>query len=193
MTELLSNISGDIKEDGILDNNLLGSELINHAVYINTITVRNNLVSRYSELGDITEIPDFEKYIADFISETHYPVTEYIIDYPEEGLYGKNILSLNDTIYGGDYFSLAANLAEGTSLKIKINGFDSAMWYYAVGSSNNWSITQFDYETKSQEFTAIESDHSCDLNMLFDNGKFLIEYFEMGATSPTRSKTITKN
>ena len=66
------------------------------------------------------------------------------------------------------------------------------MWFYAVGSSYNWSITIFNDSTKSQEFTAIESDHSCDLNMLFDNGKFLIEYFEMGAGFPTRTKTIMK-
>ncbi len=192
LTELLSNISGDIKEDGILDNNSLGSALINHAVYINAITVRNNLANRYAELGDTTEIPDFEKYIAGFISETDYPVTEYIIEYPETGMYGRNILYPSDTVYSGKFFSLAANLAEGTSLKIKINGFDSAMWFYALGSSYNWSITIFDDSTKSQEFTAIESDHSCDLNMLFDNGKFLIEYFEMGASSPTRTKTIIK-
>ncbi len=193
MTELLSNISNDIKEDGILDNISLGSALINHAIYINTDAVRNNLVNRYAELGDTTAIPDFEKYLVNFISETDYPVTKYIIEYPETGLYGKNILSLSDTIYNGEFFSLAANLAEGTSLKIKIKGYDSAIWYYSLGSSNNWSITGFDFNTKSQEFTAIESGHSCDLKMLFDGGKFLIEYFEMGASSPTRIKTITKN
>ncbi|MBN1186451.1 MAG: hypothetical protein JXB49_29515 [Bacteroidales bacterium] len=200
LTELLSNISTDIKEDGKLNSSSLGSQLINHVVYLDTLAIRNNLEKRYSDLGVTASIPNFEAYLRNFIEGTSFPITESLIEYPSLGLYGKNILALNDTSYSGEYFSLAANLTKGTSLKVKITALKPylamdiwyGIWYYAVGSGNNWSITAFDYNTKTQFFTAIESDRSCDLKMLFDQGRFLIEYFEMNSAIPTRTKTITK-
>jgi len=38
---------------------------------------------------------------------------------------------------------------------------------------------------------AFDSDETFDLNMAYAPGEFLIEYFEMGATQPTRTKQIT--
>jgi len=200
LTELLSNISTDIKENGKLNSSSLGSQLINHAIYLDTLSIRNNLEKRYSDLGVTATIPNFEAYLRNFIESTSFPITESLIEYPSLGLYGKNILALNDTLFSGEYFSLAANLIKGTSLKIKITALEPflemeiwyGIWYYAVGSGINWSITAFDYNTKTQFFTAIESDRSCDLKMLFDQGRFLIEYFEMNSALPTRTKTITK-
>ena len=192
LTELLSNICTDLKEDGELNSATLGSQLINHAVYLDTSSIRNNLQNRYSDIGVEAEIPNFEKYIRIFIDITSYEITESLIAYPATGLYGANILDLTRTQYSGEYFSLAANLAKGTKLKIKITELGSGTWFYSVGSSNNWSITIFDDNSKSQYFTAIESNRSCDLRMIFDSGEFLIEYFEMEASEPTRTKTIEK-
>lgn len=192
LTELLSNISTDIREDGVLSSNSTASQLINHAIYLETTSIRNNLDDRYSDLGVNAEIPNFEKYIINFIDSTSFEITESLIEYPATGSYGENILDLEKESYNGGSFSLASNLAKGTELKIKITALGTGIWYYGVGSSNNWSITQFDGVTKSQYFTAIDSDKSCDLNMQFNSGTFLIEYFEMGVTEPNRTKTITK-
>ena len=51
LTELLSNISNDMKEDGTLDSDILGSALITHAVSLDTISVKNNLAKRYADIG----------------------------------------------------------------------------------------------------------------------------------------------
>lgn len=192
LTELLSNISTDIREDGVLSSNATGSQLINHAIYLDTASIRNNLDDRYSDLGVNAEIPNFEKYLRNFIDSTSFEITESLIEYPVTGSYGENILDLEKESYSGENFSLASNLAKGTELKIKITALGTGIWFYALGSSNNWSITQFDDVTNSQYFTAIDSDQSCDLNVSFDSGTFLIEYFEMGVTEPNRTKTITK-
>jgi hypothetical protein len=191
LTELLSNIGSDITEDGELNTADLGSKLINHAIMLDSTAIRNNLEGRYNNLGVSVEIPHFEKYMKNFIDNTTFEITESPIEYPETGLYGENILDVNKTQYTDDNFSLAANLAKGTSLKIKISFISGGLWYYRGGTENNWSITNYDMENKIQYFTAIESNKTCDLNMLFDQGEFLIEYFEMGKTEPTRSKTIT--
>jgi len=215
MTELLSNISMDIKTDGTLDNAAVGSALINHAVSLDTVAIKNNLIKRYTEIGGAPAVPYFGKYIANFIKNTPFVVTQSLITYPETGLHGSNILSLTKINYvGGDYteHSLSAQLAKGTALKIKITSLSAdtviisptdtteaiinitkGMWYYSVGSQINWSISTFNQSNYTQTFTAIEPDKTCDLVMFFQKGSYLIEYFEMNSTVPTRKKVIFYN
>jgi len=192
LSELLSYLSQDLKEDGILSDSSLGSQLINHAIYLDTASIRQNLEDRYEELGVPAEIPYFEKYLMHFLQTSGFEITSSLINYPRSGLYGLNILDLQQTSYSGEKFSLAANLAEGTKLQIKITALSGGPWFYSVSTVNNWSITTFDDDAQSQTFTAIDSDRSCDLRMGFNPGEFLVEYFEMGATIPSRTKTISR-
>jgi hypothetical protein len=192
LTELLSNISTDIREDGILDNKTLGSELINHAVYLNLNSIRENLEKRFSDLGVNAEVPDFEKYINAFIENSTFDITASLIEYPSLGENGKNILDLNELIYGDAEFSLAANLHQGTKLKIKITSLGTKDFFMQPFTVKNWTMSVYNETTKSQYFTAIDSDKNCDLLMVFDSGDFLIEYFEMGALEPNRTKIITR-
>ncbi|HAH24096.1 MAG TPA: hypothetical protein DCL77_10125 [Prolixibacteraceae bacterium] len=228
MTELLSNISTDIKTDGILNNSAIGSALINQAIALDTIAIRANLMKRYNEIGAPASIPYFGKYIKNFIGKTSFPITEQLITYPEIGLYGDNILSLTKTnyiIYNDLGVSLNAKLARGAALKIKITSLSADTIYTSLpadtivmadtiiiiyndtlkvidrinrkswgcdfGSSKNWTTTAFDPLTYTQIISASESDKECDMKMLFETGNFLIEYFEMNSTIPTRKKIIT--
>ncbi len=215
MTELLSNISNDIRDDGVLSSQPLGSALINHAVMINPVSVKSNLSKRYGDIGVSANIPDFGKYVSNFISETKFVMTQSLITYPETGINGDNILSLSRTAYGtrpNTSLSLAAQLAKGTALKIKITSLSAdtttvshtgtsqgtnterkATWFYALGSNVNWTISDFDLTNYSQTFTANESDKACNLGISFDKGSFLIEYYEMNSATPNRTKTITCN
>jgi hypothetical protein len=189
LTEFISNISNDIRADGILNNTTLGSELINHTVYLDTITIRNNLENRYSDLGIQFEIPHFEKYINNFITNTSFEITKSIIEYPSTGLFGKNLLALNDTIYNGLDFSLAANLPKGTSLRVSIIPQDSSLRIAFSVEMINWTYLG------NHTFKAIESGESCDLEIaLLDPGQYLISYYEIESSGiPTRIKRITKN
>ena len=205
LTELLSNISVDIEQDGKLDNEAIGSLLINHAILLDTISIKQNLTSRYADIGASANIPVFGKYISNFISKTSFVITQTPISYPEVGLNGDNVLSLTQTVYWSGFdstYSLAAELAKGTSLKIRISSIFTVsdtgavtkpIWYRSWGSEVNWTVTDFDFTDYSQTFTSIESGKSCDLKMFFEPGSFLIEYFEMNATLPTRTKTIICN
>ena len=212
LTELLSDISNDIKEDGILNSSTLGSELINHAIILDTASIKSNLIKRYQDLGATVSVPYFGKYVAAFISKTEFDITQSFISYPETGIYGDNILSISKTTFNGGLdvqHSFAAQLAKGVALKIKITSLGSGkaattpadtitpvpkpMWYYDPFSNTNWSITVFDNANYTQTFTATEPDKSCDLKVYFEKGSFLIEYFEMNATLPTRGKTVVCN
>jgi hypothetical protein len=192
LSEILSIISNDLKEDGVFENNALGSKLINHAVYLNTASIRTNLENRYLGQNINATIPNFEKYITHFIDSSDFEVTETLIGYPPTGIFGDNILDLDKTNYEGQTFSLRATLVDGASLKIKITSLSQNPWLYTLGSNINWSITLYDYINHSQYFTIIEPDQNSDLQMLFDAGSYLVEYYEMGSILPTRSKIITK-
>ena len=67
LTELLANITNDIREDGILNNSGIMSNLRNSTKELSLTTIRTNLQNRYHELGISASIPDFEKYINDFL------------------------------------------------------------------------------------------------------------------------------
>jgi hypothetical protein len=193
LTELISNISSDLMEDGVLSTAALGSKLINQALILDTISIRNNLESRYQDLGVEAVIPRFEKYLTNFIEHTSFEITEQPFVYPADGLYGENILDIIKTQYTDTIFSLAADLATGAILKIKITSLTDGIWYYRVmnESETNWNVTTFDMDQKTQIFTTIESGRSSDLHMEFMQGDFLIEYFEIGKDIPSRTKTIT--
>ena len=220
MTELLYSIINDIKEDGTLDDPSLGSSLLNQAIYLDTTSISENLKARYSNEGYTPELPNYPKFIDHFIATTDFQNTELIIKYPETGLYGENILAPNsDTILGRSYrtnpnYSLCAELPRNTSLKIKISALSSSdtsntnkaisltptndvirdttasNWFYQPSTNINWQVSQFDMENYTQTFTVIAPEQTSDVSVTFDPGRFLIEYFEMGATEPGRQKIL---
>lgn len=197
LTELLANISDDIKQDGILSNKDLGSALINHAVYLDTIAIKNNLIKRYSDLGVAVNVPAFGKYIANFIQKTDYPITKTVINYPASGMYGDNILDLSKTIYTAYHdYSFAAQLPNNMFLKITVIPilqsdsipFGSAVMHCYYGTDVNWSIVERVEAPKQIIFTTNST--SCDYKVFFDKGSYLLKYYENNSAIPTRQKTI---
>jgi hypothetical protein len=87
---------------------------------MNLSDIRQNIVTRYSDLGITTEISDFEKYIKQFIDSTKY-IALSGIEYIEDSKYGSNILSLDQFDYTNSNISkyaVAAKIAKGANLKV---------------------------------------------------------------------------
>jgi len=123
LTELLANISNDLRTDGVLNNISSGTALINDAKYLklHLSEIRHNISTRWNTLGITDTIPNFETYINQFIDSTNYPFTNYII-YPDSGIYGLNMLNNTDSIYiNHQNYSFSAILPKGSSLTIKYN------------------------------------------------------------------------
>lgn len=205
LSELLANISTDIREDGQLNSASLGTKLINHARLLNLVSIRENLVHRYQELGIEARIDNFEKYVQQFLDSTQYEFNN-LIEYPEFSDYGENILYEDKSNFKTNFkYSLAANLPEGTKLKVILKG---GLWYYEVLPSGpkNWTVSQYNESTQSQIFTSSESGKECDLKIDFDipymyNGDSLnspdiqsdtitIDYYENSSEIPTKTKVI---
>ncbi|MDR0798786.1 MAG: hypothetical protein LBN18_03390, partial [Dysgonamonadaceae bacterium] len=198
MVELMANISADIRPDGKLDDQTLGSKLMNNARNISSTAIRNNLETKYAELGIDVTIPDFESYVQAFLDQDLYPQTLFIT-YPASGEDGPNILSdavMSVQANQGSY-SMKADVPEGLSLKIVLKG---GLWYYrSVPAPLNWRVSVYDEVNQRQEFTVIENGKPTELWFLPDRGAWdaetkasyiTIEYYENGVAVPTKVKKL---
>jgi len=208
LSELLANFSTDIREDGTLDSDILGSALINSAKMLNLSQIRENLEKRYNELGVQATIPDFEKYVQQFIKNTDFEFTNYY-RYPEFSDYGENILYGDKTVFNAyTFYSLAAFVPEGGILGIRISG---GRWVLEISPEGpvNWKIQPYDFDIREQMFSTINSGTLSDLKIQFEGPSYYqdsaninqppqptvitIEYFENTFPVPTRIKEITIN
>lgn len=203
LSELLANLSDDISVDGKLDSETLGTALISHAKFLNTVKIRENLVKRYQEIGATAQIPAFEKYITQFIEKSTYKAVS-LITYPVTVDNVMNVLNENNSIFisslKNDY-RFSAVSPKGFSLKIKmeyVQGGDSTggYWGYRYESDTNWKMTDYDHKQLIQYFETVESGKSSTLKMLFFTGKGLkirISYFENTDLVATKTRIITVN
>lgn len=203
LSSLLAGIISDIREDGKLDNQALGTQLINDAKYLDLPGIRSKMETRFSSTNQSAVIPDFEKYVNLFIQNTEYEFTRKI-EYPEFSNYGENILFGDKSEFKSretKSYSLAAFVPIGAALKIVMKGNG---WFYSVSPNGpvNWKVSDFDHSKKEQTFTFINSgepdmfstinpDEKSDLLIMLLAGTHTIEYYENGAAVPTRIKVIT--
>lgn len=195
LTELLSLIGTDLKDDGLLNDTTLGSQMMQHVQYLDLEKIRTNLETKIIKLGLNDTIPDFEKYITQFINKCGYGY-ESLFSYPATTNYGRNIL--NDAITEctiGKKYSVAADTPEGLALRIVIKG---GVWYLNGGIDGpiNWQASS--YNKNKQTFTSYQSGLRSDLKIEFPgtdgNGNTVeyitIEYYENLSSTPTKTKKI---
>jgi hypothetical protein len=151
LSELLANISTDIREDGILNRAELGTTLINNARLINLTEIRQNLELKYETLGLTTTVPDFEKYVNQFIENTEFEFTAFI-EYPPTGKHGLNLLDPGKTDYTNGTYSMRAILPAGKSLKVEIRGRN---WVFpAFQEDTGWLAGEYNMADTMQVFTS---------------------------------------
>jgi hypothetical protein len=192
LSELLANIGSDIREDGELNDSVIGSTLVNNARYLFIDSIRSNLESKYQDLGTAVQIPEYEKYIKNFIDSTGFTYTN-LIKYPEDGIYGKNILAFDSITViepGSDmHFSMRAFLPE----KVRI----SVMFIFTV--SGVWEINGFNTGWNTElnsinKFIFVDSDTKDNLDLelvLFDHGTLTIYIYENNKPVSSREVKIS--
>jgi hypothetical protein len=191
LSELLANIATDLRSDGILDSETIGTFLINNARLLQLDQVRDNLENRCELLGLDTDIPEFEKYVNHFIENTSYEFT-LAIDYPETGIFGENLISLESIEIPQGRYSLSAVLPERTSLVVKMEG----KGFYI--NNNPYDISNYGWEVLDQRgvFASAQTG-KIDLEILAEGfvqdtmlmatgsmNSFRLEVYENGSTSP---------
>lgn len=199
VSELLANFASDIEEDGILNNNSLMQKLLDNSVLLDSAAIRNGIITKYSQLGQLITVSDFGKYIDSFVSKTSSELYGSEIYYPHNVSFpmqqleeSYNLLKLNDTIYHRTYFEMVAYLGRNSSLIVKIKDLDAVPTpnkdnSYAYFAENGTAIIPT-VENGFYTYTIPIPHHV--FSDFQANHHFLIEYYENGSVSPTRQKTI---
>ncbi len=71
-TEFINQFATDFKEDGVIDDNSIGYELIKSVNQADLQQIRKNLEDRYSDLGVDFNIPGFESYVNNFLENSDF-------------------------------------------------------------------------------------------------------------------------
>ena len=197
MSELLANISSDIRTDGKLDDPVLWTQLMNNVAYLDLEQVISNLENKYDGLGFTVNInsDELKSYIEQFKNNSGVEQT-LRFSYPETGKGGPNILAegfveAQKTEWDLFEYSVRAVLPAGnSSLKIVIKSATNIEWGgYYPSSVENWLVSRWDENLRGNTFTVYESGKPADATVIF-SGDCIIEYYENGALEPTKVKEI---
>ena len=159
VSELLATISSDLEEDGLITNTGAINKLISNSKLLHLDSIRQNLVKRYQELGVTATMPDFEKYINQFLFHVankpsavlkeatmiliHSATLNGIVnpngaetvvsfEYGLSSSYGTTILAKVSTLYG----DTAQNVT------VDINNLDSLTTYhYRIKAENSKGVS----------------------------------------------------
>ncbi len=198
LAELVANIGTDIRKDGVLNSQTLGSALINNARTLRLEEIKENTENRYEALGLNIETPDFGKYVKNFIARTKFTATNNIT-YPVT--YASMLNVLNDSsfvVQSGIKYAIAAQLPLGTSVRIVCQPSEGYDWGAA-----GFNLMESDGFTVMNNFplnitlTASGENQNAVLPMMFGGDSltfsrtsidFLI--YEDNSDSCTRTKTV---
>jgi len=199
VSEIISKISKDIEEDGVLDDALICSQLSTAGSFVNPQTIRENLESWYSTAGSSITNPDFETYLTQFVQNTPCAVESNIV-YPVEGFNGLNLLAVENTSFQADgKYSMRAILEKGTSLRVRIVGNN---WSREIGQGDTgWMVGDWDAGREDIDrgvpFTSARTgsiDFKINLTLPIQGGLYTdeikFEIYENGSNSPSRTKVI---
>jgi hypothetical protein len=198
LTQLLTGLSADFKDDGQITSQNLIDTLLYNISQLNYLDIRKNMETRLAALNQPTAIADFEKYIAKFqekhsaqiYTSFYYPDTaspEPVMA-PDSKL--KNILTKSDTIFqAGKPYSFAAITPLNANLTIKFISANSNNNYSMGGPIHGWELLN-DYPNG---FTVNSQRQNYLMTMLLrldTPGTATIEYYENDKESPAFSKEI---
>jgi hypothetical protein len=197
LTELIANLSEDLKIDGKIDNANLGTSLINHAKVLDTVSIRKNLIDKYRSLDEVVVIPDFEKYIKTFIDSTSFIYTD-IIQYSDSGKTGNNLLSKTQYDYSKQVSenstyktSISAHVPSLVEIRVVIRFNNDYTW--GIDPTNSGWIVDFSWDDPNVFiFTKDYSREDLDLKIqLLKSGSAKIEIYENKSINPIRVKEIS--
>ena len=193
VTQLVANIAFDIASDGKLDNAALASVLKNNAAGIKAATLVKNM-QEYDMNCDYKE-SEVNEWLQSFEANTTYQQTEYIT-YPEESIYGENVLAEGTEFQVEEYYSFAALTPAWASLFVEITGTEE--WHFQVLPDGpiNWTKTKFETRGEDenkynyQKFTVTQPGMLSVLKFkVLVPSRVTFTFYEYGS-EPKREKTV---
>jgi hypothetical protein len=213
LTELLTNIRTDFKDDGEINNTTLKNKIWNNVRLLNPVHIKNNLTNKYQQMGINVILSDFQFYLNKFV-EKHAPIIYSDFQYPQTSVLASHFYEDNvalDNLLDKTLSSF--NLSQGVAVaaitpldkivKIKMTPVNQQDSFLIL----NEGFIRYDFESggwliekiEPQEFVILTQRQNMLVSMKFPQilgvnsppFPIFIEYFEDGATTPTFTKTVT--
>lgn len=102
LSTLLTKISLDLEQDGILNDVDVQSSLIDHALLLDTIAIRNNVESFAQNNGINTIISRFEKHLNQFLNTSSFNPSNGVYEYPKFVGSLPNVLNFSNNLITGN-------------------------------------------------------------------------------------------
>jgi len=175
LTELLANISTDLRTDGELNSSITYDTLYEGAYKLNYQTIRENLENRYNQLGVAAVIPPFEKYIDDFLNP--FEITTNITPV---ACNGASSGAIDLSVSGGTepYSFIWSNGA----ISEDVTGLDVGMYSVKITDANNFRWTLDSLIVSGADGLTVHS--TLIHNSSTDGGNGSISITVEGGTSP---------
>lgn len=198
VSELIANIGTDIRIDGVLNSDAIGSSLINNARILKCDEIKKNIESKYKAMGFDIAVPDFKKYVDDFIDKTDFVSTNQI-SYPV--FYESRLNVLCDSSFivkGGKIYGIAAYLPGGNTVKIvckPTSGYGWGAAGFSIMESEGYTVRNNYPEDLT--LTATGTNQTVNLPVMFGGDSTAISYtsidffiYENNSAGFTRMKTV---
>jgi hypothetical protein len=213
LTELLTKLRTDFKDDGEINNQALKNQIWNNVRFLNPVHIKNNLTNKYQQMGITASLSDFQFYLNQYV-EKHAPIIYSDFQYPQTSVLASHFYEDNvarDNLLDKTLSSF--NLSQGVAVaaitpldkivKIKMTPVNQQDSFLIL----NEGFIRYDFESggwfiekiEPQEFVILTQRQNMLVSMKFPQilgvnsppFPIFIEYFEDGATTPTFTKTVT--
>ncbi len=199
LTQLLSNMSNDFKEDGLITTPFVKDTILHNISMANLPAIRQNLENRYAELGISAAVPGFEPYVSviqkhfsgSVNTEYTYPdmASPYFMFQSDTSAWVDNLLNMNTVSYGTNRdYSVAAIVPFDSALTVKL--IINQGLYAITPVYHGWEMVQHD----QSGFTIRSILQNTLITMpvgFMSAGTAVLEFYKNDETVPYRVKNIT--
>jgi uncharacterized protein (TIGR02145 family) len=159
LTKLLAYLSNNIRETGIIQSDSVITQLKNSARYLQLPDIRSNLESRYHEFGIDASIPDFEKYILEFIASVSEKPTIITKPASEIGPLSANLYAQVNphSLFTTVNFEYGLTTAYGNKIPIYDNGslYIDSLVFVSVGAGDLLPRSTYHYRAVAENMLGI--------------------------------------
>lgn len=198
LTQLLSRISNDFKDNGEINTTSTIDTLLHNIAHVTPPQIRESMAEKYNQYGVEISLPDFEKYLKEFqlkhsdeiyadFTYPEYARPEPLVS-PDSEL--PNFLAPDQTQYNASSaYCIAAYVPFDSSLEIKfIKTSGGGFTYSFMGFLHGWK--KIDHSDGWSLISQRENNLMTGLFRLEDSGSATIEYYENDSDTPSFSKDI---
>jgi hypothetical protein len=137
-SEFLTSLTNDFKDNGNIDNEVIQKTLATSGLVLNLQDVRNNLISRYADIGRSIEPYSGNQFLKDFNNRNSFTTIFDGVFPVTVGEY-KNLINKGDTVYidKNQLYTIAINGKEESGI--------SNIQIAITSTSNNFSTSGVDW------------------------------------------------